>query len=500
MPDKLSKNKFTKALHERVVKKLIEADLLVAAEAFGASLDEKQRASIDTITCFEKDFVQKVLKIAEISGDKLFAERAHQRIRYHGLKYELSPATLSALEIYSERFYSFWEDGKRSSVRSEISDFPQWFNTAMKKAEMTFIAHDMENILVMSCTKERAQRAPLLWKLLNNIIESETIRLGYVYPAREMAHKVLSDFFQRMKELLLIREQHDSSLQLGEHPEELIPYVSANIIKNLLNHNLSAALDNINALSYLHYAAQETESVTGTAAYEKLKKELVLFKEGRQYNWPNEIRKLFLDSTIVEALIRYRFTHGLIAVNTALAYRYAEKGEKTYLDPWEEDAIVLNGLILTKTGYLKSSGFNDTPIKEQFQRDVYYFKELKKVIGHQSVDRICSWQEEIKTAHEGLKKNILVSMKKINAMLEEKRKEIESKEDMVKRIELKKEKAIKSIFSKVRRNNANIYQYKTERLMDEIGKDKEDLKDLFEVGKIQGEIGSFLKKIARFFS
>jgi len=315
-----------------------------------------------------------------------------------------------------------------------------------------------------------------------------------------MAYEVLSDFFQRMKELLLIREQHDSSLQLGEHPEELIPYVWANIIKNLLNHNLCTALDNINALSYLHYAAQETESTTGTEAYAKLKGELLLFKEGKQLNWPNEVRKMFLDPTMVEALIRYRFTHGLIAVNTALAYRYAEKREKAFLDPWEEDAIVLNGLTLTATGHLRSPGFHDAPIKEQFQRDVHYFKELKNVVSHKSIDRFCIWHEEMKTTREGLKEKLLYCNKKVAAQLEEKRKEIKSQEDLLKRIELNREKTKKSIFTKLRQNSNADYRNKTERLTAKIEKDKEDLKNLSEINKMHQEMANYIRKTSGFFS
>jgi hypothetical protein len=303
-----------------------------------------------------------------------------------------------------------------------------------------------------------------------------------------------------MKELLLIREQHDSSLQLGEHPEELIPYVWANIVKNLLNHNLCTALDNINALSYLHYAAQETESTTGTEAYAKLKGELLLFKEGKQLNWPNEVRKMFLDPTMVEALIRYRFTHGLIAVNTAMAYRYVEKQEKAFLDSWEEDAIVLNGLTLTATGHLRSSGFHDAPIKEQFQRDVHYFKELKNVVSHKSIDRFCNWYEEMKTTREGLEEKLLYCNKKVADQLEEKRKEIKSQEDLLKRIELNREKTKKSIFTKLRQNSNADYRNKTERLTAKIEKNKEDLKNLSEINKMHQEMANYIRKTSGFFS
>jgi hypothetical protein len=500
MAETLRKDHLSDGLQEGVVGKLLEADLLVAAEAFGASLDEKQKAFIDTATCSEKDVLQRVLKIADICGDELLAERAQQKIKFPGLKYDLSPATLSALDVYSERFYSFWEDGKLSYIRSEISDFPEWLHVAKERAEEILSAQDMENIIVICCARDRAQKVPLLCKLLNNMIETETIRLGFVYPARETAFKVLSDFFQRMKELLLIREQHDSSLHLGEHPEELIPYVWANIIKNLLSQNFCAALDNINALAYLHYVAQETESTTGTQAYSKLKKELLLFRKGTQRNWPNEIRKMFLDPTMLEALIRYRFTHGLIAMNTALAYRYAEKRDDGYLEPREEDAVVLNGLTLTEKGHLRSSGFRDDPTQEQFQRDVLYFKELKNVISHQSVDRFCSWHDELKTTRKELEEKLTSFATKMADVLEEKGKEIKSKEGLLEKIELNKKKAKKSIFKKLRSDGQADDQSETERLMAEIEKDKEDLKNLSDVLKMHEEMADYIRKTAGFFS
>jgi hypothetical protein len=500
MPDLLNKNNTNHTPNDGVVKKLVKSDLLVAAEAFGARLDEKKRTSIDPSTCSEEDFLKRALKIAEICEDKLLAERAKQRIDYPGLKYDLSPAILSAMEIYSERFYSYLEDGKLIYIRSEISDFPQLLNTARKKADKIFSLQEIENIIVVCCNKERAQKLPLLCKLLNNIIETETIRVGYVYPVRKMTYKVLFDIFERMKELLLIREQHDSSLQLGEHPEELIPYVWANIIKSLLGNNLSVTTDNINALSYLHYAAQETESTTGTEAYSKLKKELVLFKEGKQRNWPNEVRKMFMDSTMVEALIRYRFTHGLIAVNTALAYRYVEKGEQLYLEPWEEDAIVLNGLITTETGHLRSSGFHDAPIKEQFQRDVHYFKELKKVIRHENTDRFGSWHKEMKNSRKGLEDKIASCTAKIAAVIQEKKKEIQARENLLKNMVLKKDKARKSIFTKLRSGSSADGRDKTERLGAKIEKDKEDLKSLLEITQMHKDMAKYIKKTTGFFS
>ena len=85
MNDKLQEDTLEDASQEGIIKKLIETDLLVAAEVFGASIDEKNRTVIDTPTCSEKDFLQKVLKIAEISGDKLLAENVKQKISHPDL-------------------------------------------------------------------------------------------------------------------------------------------------------------------------------------------------------------------------------------------------------------------------------------------------------------------------------------------------------------------------------------------------------------------------------
>lgn len=494
MNDKLPED----ASQEEIIEKLIETDLLVAAEVFGARIDEENRAAIDTSTCSEKDFLQKVLKIADISGDKLLAENAKQKISHPDLKYPLSPATLSVLEIYSERFYSFWENGELITIKSEISDFPQWYNTARDISGETFTADEMENILVMCCAKEPAQKAPLLRKLLDNVIDSETIRLGYLYPDRDMANRILTDFFQKLKELLLIREQHDSSLQLGEHPEDLIPYVWANIIKNLLNQQFNEALDNINALAYLLYAAEKTESITGTAAYAELKKGLFLFEEGKQCTWPNEIRKMFLDPTMVEALMRYRFTHGLIAVNTALSYRYAEN---IHLNPSDEDAIVLNGLLLTPTGYIRSSGFKDTPIREQFVRNVDYFKNIKKVFGRQTLGKYFLWRKDMKSTCESLEKQLRLDLSKIDGFIKQKGENISLKENRIIRSETKPEMENKSFLKKLWRGApTEEHLDEPEILRDEIEKDKKSLENLLRIRKTHEEAAGLINKLAGFFS
>jgi len=481
-----------------IVEKLLEADLLLAAEAFGASLDDKKRAGIDTLTCPEEQFLQKTLKIAEICGDRLLAERAQQRMTYPGLQYNLSPATLSALEIYAERFYSFWEGGKLTHVRSEMADFPQWYNRARKTAEEVFPAHDLENILVMCCAKERTQKGPLLWKLLSCIIDSEIVRIGYVYLAREVTHETFFNLLQRMKDLLLIREQHDSSLQLGEHPEELIPYVWANIVKNMLNQNLISALDNINALAYLHYAAQETESTTGSEAYAKLKRELLLFREGKQHTWPNEMRKLFLNPTMVEGLTRYRFMHGLAAVNTGLAYRCVKEAVgRLQLSPGEEDAVVLNGLIMAGNGYLRSSGFQDGAIKEQFQRNILYFKRLQDGLSDRGVAGFCTWQEEMRTTCEGLEEKLLASRKQLASLLQEKKKKIISTEALMKSMGGMDRKPKKSI---LRRLRSDMGAHKSEALAADIEKDKRDFKVLLETYRIYEDMVNYIRKTEGFFS
>lgn len=412
-----------------VIAKLMEAGLLPAAAAFGAHLDPKETAALAVSTCSVKDFCKKVLLLAEITGDNLLAENLRKRSKCHDLKYSLSPTALSISEIYAERFYSYWQDGKQLFIRTEISDLPQWYNTTCEKADAVFDAAVLENVLVMSCAKERASKAPLLKKLIDNVVSSETIRLGYLYPDRETAIRIFEDFCQKMKDLLLIRELHGSSLQLGEHPEEFIPYVWSNILKNLLNHKLVEAFDNINALAYLHYAAEKTESLIGTAAYAELKKGLLLFDGGKQCTWPNEIRRMFLNPTLVEALMRYRFAHGLIAINTALAFRLAEEQRDAGLDPRDEDAVVLNGLSLTRSGYIRSPGFKDVAVREEFVRNLNYFKSIRKTFESHTRDSFFSWHNKMKSDCELLEAQLRSGMRIIDRLLAEGNQAIQSKQD-----------------------------------------------------------------------
>ncbi len=378
-------NALRRAQNQRITRRLSEAGLWLAAEAHGAEIPPEEQSAVDTAITSESEILDKILRIAEITEDSLLAERARQRMKYTGLKRDLSPAVAGVLDIYTERFYSFWDEGKQIFIQSEMTDFPEWYNRAVDGMEAIFTPQDMETILAMSCGKEQMKRAPLLRRLLGTVADTETIRIGYLYPIRETAFEIFTDLLTKLKELLLIRELHDTAFQLGEHPEELIPYVWANILKCHLNANLPEALAQINMLAYIHCAAQQTESkITGSDAYTKLKKEFVLFNRETQRAWPNEVRKLFLDPAIVEALSRYRFTHGLLALNADMAFRYADRGESGFIDEREEDDIVFNGLILTRAGYVKSSGFDDGPIKNQFLRDVSNFRSL--IAGGRSLD------------------------------------------------------------------------------------------------------------------
>jgi len=366
-----------KPADDRIRQKLREANLFLAAEAFGEEPEPGRSEAIDSATCSDAEFVRRVQQIAEITGDRLLAERIRQREQYQGLVRSLSPTTVSVLKTYSQRFYSFWDAGKQVFIQSDLADFREWYNRVVARSEEIFTPEEMERTLAMSCSRDQVKKSPLLVKLLDNVADTEAIRIGYLYPVREMSFEILSDLFTKLKELLLIRDMSDSALQLGDHPEELIPYAWANIIKSLLNGQLNDALDHINILAYVHYAAQQTESkITGTDAYTKLKKEFVLFNQEIQRNWPNEIRKMYLDPAIQEMLDRYRFAHGLVALNTHLAFVFARGGGGKYLEDRDEDVLVYNGLILTQTGYVKSSGFDDKPVRDQFLRDTAFFREL----------------------------------------------------------------------------------------------------------------------------
>jgi len=501
MKSKISEDKFSQALEKRVLKKLLEDNLLTAAESFGHQPDEKERRLIDTGTCTEEEFIQRALKIAEVSDDKMLAENARQRMTYAELKYPLPPAALSTLAVFAERFYAFWEDGKMISVHSELADFPQWYNAAQIKAEEIFTAAEMENILIMACNKDRDQKAALLWKLVRNFINSETIRIGYLYPDRDMAQKVLVEFMDKLRELLLIREQHDSSLQFGDNPEELISYVTSNIIKNLLNNNLNDALDNANALAYLHYAAQETESnITGTDAYAVLKKEFAVFKDGGQCTWPNEIRKMFSDATMVEILIRYRFTHGLIAVNTALAFRHSESKTKLELAAWEEDSIILNGLILTQTGYIKSSGFQDSAIREQFIRDINFFREIRNEVEQHKTRNFFQFRDELDGKRALLEEKLVNSTRHIEQWIIGQKQIIQGIEEEITQLESALPKSDVSFFKKLLpAGESKANQQKKEHLLNEIKENEAMLKDLLEISNMHKEIKGFFRKMARLF-
>ncbi len=501
MKKKNSEDKFSQALEKRVIKKLLEADLLNAAESFGHPPDDKERQLIDTGTCTEDEFLQRALKIAEVSDDKMLVEKVQQRMTYAELKYPLTPAAVSTLEVFAERFYSFWDDGKMISVRSDLADFPQWYNTAIEKAEEIFTTAEMESILITACNKNREQKGALLWKLVYNFIDSEIIRTGYLYPDRDIARKVLLEYYDKLREVLLIREQHDSSLQFGDDPEELIPYVTANIIKNLLNYNLNDALDNLNALSYLHYAAQETESnITGTDAYAILKNEFALFKDGGQCTWPNEIRKMFSDATMVEILIRYRFTHGLIAVNTAMAFRYAESKAKLEMATWEEDSIVLNGLILTQTGYIKSSGFHDTAIKEQFIRDVNFFTEIRNAVEHHKAHNFFQLRDELDVKRAKLQKKLESGAWHVDQWIEAQRQEIREIEEEMTSLESGLPQSGGSFFKKILPSGmSKADRQRKEYLVEALQENEAMLKNLLEISNMHKELKRFFRKMARLF-
>ena len=405
---------------EEIAQKLLDAGLGSAAEAFGAEIDAKERVAVDAAPCSAEEFYRRVLKIADITGDQRLAENARKKMDHPDLDHPPTPLAIHISQIYSERFYSYWQDGKQCFIKTEISDLPDWYDRSRKAADTVFTPDELENIIVISCARDHERKAPLLSKLLDTVLDCETVRLGYLYPDRDMARRILDDFLQKLKELLTIRELHDSALQIGEHPEELIPYVWANIIKNLLTRQMIEALDNINALAYLHYAAEKTESITGTAAYHELKTGLLFFGEGRQCRWPNELRKVFMEPTMVEALLRYRFTHGLPAVNTALAYLCAESGEGPDLEQREEDAVVLNSLLLTQTGYLRSSGIHNAFVREKFLKDVCDFKSLKNAMPPGIGARFFHWREELKAKRTYFEKALGQAQERLAAAVEEK--------------------------------------------------------------------------------
>ncbi len=488
-----SSPKINHALRERRIRNLIKADLQLAAEAFGAELDEETAQKVHTATCPEDLFIQKVTQIAEISGDRLLAERARQRAAYPGLKHYLPPAAVSVLHVYTERFYSFWDEGKQFFIKSELSDFPQWYEKSLQYKEEIFSDQDMESILAMSCSRDQIKKTPLLKKLLDNILDSEIIRTGYLYPVRDTAYGILSDFFMKLKELLLIRGLHNSALQLGEHPEDLLPYVWANIIKNILSFQTGEILENINVLAYLHYGAHHTESrITGSDAYTKLKKEFVLFNREMQRNWPNEIRKMYLDPATAEELTRCRFAHGLTALNTLLAYRYADKKQDIFLEEWEEDSIVRNGLILTQTGYVKSSGFDDSYIKEQFLRDIVFFKEMQKNEKSLISSRYFHWHRTMKKKQQRIENSLPENMRITEKIIESIR------ETANRKPETEKEEKSSAPFSFTAFLKGK-KERERENCVPESGPDENLLHELNELRNFQETVSEYIKDMKLFF-
>lgn len=487
---------------ERIAGKLREADLFLAAEAFGAETEPDSRESVHTATCSEEEFVRRVRRIAEITGDRLLAERIRQREQYRGLERALSPSTLSVLNTYSERFYSFWDAGKQVFIQSDLADFREWYNRAVKQAEEVFTPEEMERILAMSCTREQMKKSPLLVKLLDNVTDTEAIRIGYLYPVRDMAYEILSDLFRKLKELLLIRDMTDPFLQLGDHPEELIPFAWANIIKSLLNVDLNEALSHINILAYLHYTAQQTESkITGTDAYTKLKKEFILFNRETQRNWPNEIRKMHVDPAIVEMLERYRFTHGLTALNTHLAFVFARMGGGKFLEDREEDIIVYNGLILTQTGYGKASGFDDKPARDQFLKDAAYFGELIRNRRTLESGQYMYRQRLLKQKHREIQKELPPTLEEIDQALDGIRETIEMLEAELSSAREAKDRSDRSGLGKwFGKKEAATCEMALESLETRLAAEKENLARLIRVRNMYEEISEFISEAHRFFT
>ena len=500
MSEKLCNSTFETDTQTTLARKLIEADLPLAAKAFGIDLGESEIVAANSATCPEDDFLKRVEKIAAITGDELLAEKVSQKRRFPELNHALDLIAMTVLEIYAERFYSFYQDGQPVFIRTEISDFPEWYNTCQDIASQIFIADELENILVISCFKNQAQKSPLLWKLLKSTIATETIRLGHLYPDRDMARRIFTELMQKLRELLTIREQHESSLQLGEHPEELIPYIWANILKNLLNRNLCDTLDNINALAYLHYAAEKTESITGTAAYTELKKGLLLFSDGQQRTWPHQLRKLFLDQTLVEALLRYRFTHGLVAVNCYLAFLTAEQDGGLQLEPRDEDAIVLNGLLLTQTGFLRSSGIYDPSIREQFLRDACYFRNMRNTTTHQAGGGFFRWREDMKASRILLEDGLERMLHKLEHLQQETQQAISLKQTTVSKLESKpdnnKPTLLEKIFKDTRRESDHEW---IESLSIEIKHNEKTLKEIDQIHQHYQKVVHFIKNVSGFF-
>ncbi len=484
-----------------LARKLKEAGLDLAAEAFGYEPEAAERRAVNAATCPEGEFEERVRRIAEITGDRLLAERVEQRLEHPGLKRALSPAMRLALDIYADRFYSFWDEGQQVFIRSELSDLAEWYPWGVDRSEAVFTEAEMEAILGMSCARDQMKKSPLLRKLIDHIRDSEIVRVGYFYPIRDMAREVLSDLFTKLRELLLIRERHESAMQLGEHPEELIPYIWANIVKSLMNVEVGEALGHINMLAYLHYASQQTESkITGSDAYAKLKKEFVLFNRETQRNWPGEIRKLFLDPAITELLNRYRFVHGLPAFNRLLAFQRADRGGGRILEDRDEDAIVAGGLIRTRTGFVKSSGFDDKPLKQQYLLDEAYFQEMlsreKAFLG----ENYFGWHRDIKDRLRRIDAHLPRIAGDLDDLMAGLAENIRLNEETVRAVESMEERKNPSGLRKLwTRKGGDGTGLDLDVLKAQIETDRAHLERLAEVKRMQDEIQKVMGDTWRFF-
>ncbi len=478
---------------EKHIQALLDANLLLAAEAYGAELTGEQSENGNMSTCNPEQVIERAAKIAEITADKQLLESTRSAGDHDWIHDVLSPSTAAVLDIYAHRFYSFWQDGEMVHIHSELADAREWFAQVETIASRVFTTDHMENMLTMACMKNRRKRAPLLWKLMKILVDSETIRLGYLYPDREVAPTMISDLFEKVKEIMLIREQHDSSLQLGEHPEELIPYVWSNIMKNLMNDQLGDSLDNSNALAYLHYSAQETESIAGSDAYQKLKRDFLLFQNGAQRTWPNEVRRMFLDPTKVEALNRYRFGHGLSAVNAALAFRRVSGEHRPFLTPQEEDAVILNGLILTRSGYIRSSGFDDASTRRQFQKDTHLFKTVfnkKRLPASKSIfDRL----DEMRPACKSLENKLLQTSQVLRDLLQSQTAELNARKETLKRAEMDVERPRKSFF---KRSKPETTTETVAQLRSQVTESEEKLNQVAAIQKVHQEVLDLVGKVA----
>ncbi|MDM8555575.1 hypothetical protein QUF75_12660 [Desulfococcaceae bacterium HSG7] len=497
------KEKFSQALENRVIKNLRNNNLLFASEAFGAIIED---ASMDASTCSEDDFIHRTLKIAEITDDKMLAKNARQRLQYAGIKYSLSAALISTLNIYAQGLTPLL-DNKRISESDNPDDFPQWYNLAQAKAENIFTASALDTIISMICNRDRKQRTGLLCKLINRCIDSEIVRISRFYTDRDNAVRVLDLYLDKLKELLLIRELIDSSLEIGQDPEELVPYATSNIIKSLLNYNIVRAIDNINALAYFHYVVQERNHKSidanknfSNGTFFDSEKDIAFLKNNDKYTWPILIRKMSADLPVVKTLMKYRFAHGLITLNTALAYRYAEKGSEVKLKTGEKDAVVLNGLALTQTGYIKSVSVNDDGIRNQFYIDIDTFKIIRKIVSKRNVGSFFRVREKIEHQRAKLADKLENTIPYIDEMTREKENRNESLYDEITKIESKQRRHRKSWLKKLMRSvMPSAYDKDKKRKKKEISENKVTINQLSELNTMHHEMKFFFKEIAQLF-